>query len=234
MALDAHSGQSAEAIARSATIARNTVADGGADVLGLVVNQARNFSIVAARREIMMGPRAHALLAQAQARSSAAMWNATEGRNSAQAACALHIIPPARTAAASAELVACSVLASDVGNPDAERTCWPAAGAPDTNQLPTLQLPADAPGRLLRELRDVLEPAGLRVFGGLPRDGVLQGVRLDAVAAALGTRFIAGQRDLLDASAAEVGPPPDQMAAVATACVGRPRAVTWSRCNISA
>jgi hypothetical protein len=73
------------------------------------------------------------------------------------------------------------------------------------NCLPTLQLPPDAPGRLLRELRGALEPGGLRVFGGLPRDGVLQGVRLDAVAAALGTRLVAGQRDLLDASAAEVG-----------------------------
>ena len=73
-----------------------------------------------------------------------------------------------------------------------------------TEMLPTLQLPPDAPGQLLRELRDILEPGGLRVFGGLPRDGVLQGVRLDAIAAALGTRFIAGQRDLLDASAAEV------------------------------
>ena len=75
------------------------------------------------------------------------------------------------------------------------------------NCLPTLQLPADAPGRLLRELREALEPGGLRVFGGLPHDGVLQGVRLDAVAAGLGTRFVAGQRDLLDASAAEVRHP---------------------------
>lgn len=89
-----------------------------------------------------------------------------------------------------------------------------------TKQLPTLQLPPDAPGQLLRELRDILEPGGLRVFGGLPRDGVLQGVRLDAIAAALGTRFIAGQRDLLDASAAEVESLPMQSAAVTeqTAC----------------
>ena len=44
MALDAHPGQSAEAIARSATIARNTVADGGADVLGLLLNQVLVFA----------------------------------------------------------------------------------------------------------------------------------------------------------------------------------------------
>ena len=48
MALDAHTGQSAEAIARSATIARNTVADGGADVLGLVVNRVRSAAASAA------------------------------------------------------------------------------------------------------------------------------------------------------------------------------------------
>lgn len=67
-----------------------------------------------------------------------------------------------------------------------------------------MQLPPEAPGELLREVQEALGQGGLRVFGGLPRDTVLQGVRLDAVAAALGTRFIAGQAELLDASAAEV------------------------------
>lgn len=90
-----------------------------------------------------------------------------------------------------------------------------------TELLPTLQLPPDAPGQLLRDLRETLEPGGLRVFGGLPRDGVLQGVRLDAVAAALGTRLVAGQRDLLDASAAEVRSASVRRAAVAYSLVYR-------------
>ena len=67
-----------------------------------------------------------------------------------------------------------------------------------------LKLPPDAPGQMLQQLRDSLEPAGLHVFGGLPRDDVLRSVRLDAVAAAIGTKLIAGQEALLDASAAEV------------------------------
>ena len=67
------------------------------------------------------------------------------------------------------------------------------------------QLPPDAAGEMLADLRAALEPAGLICFGGLPASATLGGVRLDAIAAALGTRLLAGQGDLLDASAAEVG-----------------------------
>ena len=39
LALDVRRGQDAAAVARSATIAKNTAAEEGAEVLGLVVNQ---------------------------------------------------------------------------------------------------------------------------------------------------------------------------------------------------
>jgi hypothetical protein len=65
MAIDAHAGQSADAIARSATIARNTVADEGAGVLGLLVNQVWRLCMSAARMQCCLAsePESHALLA---------------------------------------------------------------------------------------------------------------------------------------------------------------------------
>lgn len=78
MALDAHTGQAVDAIARSATIARNTVADEGADVLGVLVNQVRRFCMSAARMQCCFAsePGSHALLAPRQVWVCAAMGKA--------------------------------------------------------------------------------------------------------------------------------------------------------------
>lgn len=66
------------------------------------------------------------------------------------------------------------------------------------------QLPPEAPGEVLAELRAVLDGSGLACFGGLPRDGLLGSVRLDAVAAHLRAQLFAGCEALLDAAADKV------------------------------
>ncbi len=66
------------------------------------------------------------------------------------------------------------------------------------------QLPPEAPGEALAELRATLDGSGLACFGGLPRDGLLGNVRLDAVAAHLRAQLFAGHEALLDAAADKV------------------------------